>query len=252
MGEPNDLLCGDQAMNQPTARAPVIIPAQPTQLRLGDRTLSIPSQPMCQESRKRRDVQLVNDDPERMVLARSKRSQWARRFVAALLVTLSAALIACPWIIAVPALMDGAWWIGLPCILMSLFFLSVFVFFAIRHLFSAWPRRFHFDRRANQLTIDRPFGVRGEYRTEATDSLSAIVAVQLLYSGYHHISHSFDQGPTTHEQFYTYEMNLLFDHTEQSRLHLTTHSDWQWMRQAGQKLASFLGVPVVDQLYHGD
>ena len=244
-------------MNQPTAPAPAVIPAQPAQLRLGDRTVSIPSQPMSWESRNRRDVELRSEDPERLVLMPVPRSRWYQRagwVVTALLAASIAACSAFSGFLAVQALMAGGWWmVAAPlCILVSVFFLYLFVLFTKSLFFGPGPRRFCFDRRVNQLTIDRPFGVRGEYRTEATESLSAIVAVQLLYSGYHHLSHSSDQAGTTHEQFYTYEINLLFDRTEQSRLHLTTHSDWQWMRQEGQKLAAFLGVPVVDQLCHGD
>ncbi len=46
-------------------------------------------------------------------------------------------------------------------------------------------------------------------------------------------------------------MNLVFGDSQQARLHLCTHADWEWMRDTGQKLAEFLRIPIVDQLCHG-
>jgi hypothetical protein len=156
--------------------------------------------------------------------------------------------------LAVGAFIAGGWrLIAVPVfIFVSLFLVYLFVLLVKSKLLDPGDRRFRFDRVAKQLIIDRPFGLRKEYRTEAIHALSTIIALQLLYSGYHHISHTSDHGTTTDDQFFTYEMNLLFDGAEPSREHLTTHSDWQWMRQVGEKLAAFLSVPVVDQMFHGD
>jgi hypothetical protein len=131
---------------------------------------------------------------------------------------------------------------------MSLPFLGFLVFMARSILYGKGPQRFQFDRRKGELLIDRRVGLSKEYHLEAGRRLSDIAAIQLLCSGYHSIVHTSDGGPSTREQFYTYEMNLVFGDSQQSRLHLCTHADWKWMRETGQKLAEFLRVPVVDQL----
>ena len=113
------------------------------------------------------------------------------------------------------------------------------------------PLRFTFDRANGKLIIDCRHGLSKDYHVDSTCKLSDIIDIQLLYSGYHHISHTSDHVQTG-DQFYTYELNLVLSDAEQSRLHLCTHSDWKWMREVGQKLSDFRRVPIVDQLYHGD
>jgi hypothetical protein len=34
-------------------------------------------------------------------------------------------------------------------------------------------------------------------------------------------------------------------------MNLASVSDWQWIRDSGNRIADFLGVPVIDKLYHG-
>jgi hypothetical protein len=34
-------------------------------------------------------------------------------------------------------------------------------------------------------------------------------------------------------------------------VNLASLSDWQWIRETGGHIAEFLGVPVIDKLYHG-
>ena len=212
---------------------------------------------MSHESRNRRDMELQCSDPDCMVLApvpQSRLQQWTGWLLVGLMIAVLVGLITFAGFLAFRSLVAGGWWLiaAAVCIFVGLAFVYILGLLAKSIFFGPGDRRFRFDRAAKQLIIDRPFGVRKEYRTEATHALSTIIALQLLYSGYHHISHTSDHGTTTDDQFFTYEMNLLFDGAEPSREHLTTHSDWQWMRQVGEKLAAFLSVPVVDQLFHGD
>jgi hypothetical protein len=119
--------------------------------------------------------------------------------------------------------------------------------------FKRWVR---FDRRAGLLTISRrPFGFRGSLRTIRSRPLTDVVCVQLLYGGFHNDSVEIGEpgtpGSVVYENCHSYQLNLVFDDRDEPRYNLATHSDWKWMREAGQKLAGFLGVPFVDHLDHG-
>jgi hypothetical protein len=237
-------------MTQPCP-TPVVVPARPAEIRLGERVIPVPSQPLCRESRRRRDVEFQADDPEILTLAPTCRSRWAglamAGFAAALLAVAAAAL----GILGVLGIPGGGWW-GWAFLVLSLPLLLLTAL-VVRNLIRGSGRpRYRFDRRTGQLVIDRDRGPWKGYQPDTAYPLSAVLAVQLLYSGYHHISHSSAEGPTINEHFYTYEMDLLLDDARVPRLHLTTHGDWQWLRQEGRSLADFLGVPLVDQLYHGD
>jgi hypothetical protein len=119
--------------------------------------------------------------------------------------------------------------------------------------FKRWLR---FDRRAGLLTISRrPFGFRGSLRIIRSRPLTDVVCVQLLYGGFHSDSVEIGEpgtpGSVVNEHYHSYQLNLVFDDRDEPRYNVATHSDWTWMREAGQKLAGFLGVPVVDHLDHG-
>ncbi len=230
---------------------PVVVPARTAEIRLGGRVIPVPDQPLCRESRRRRDVELLADDPETLTLTPTRRSRWAGLAMAGLGVVLLATTAAVPIVFGVLGILQGGWW-GWAFLAISIPFLLLTAL-VVRGLIRGSGRpRFRFDRRAGQLVIDRDRGPWRGYQPDTAYPLSAVLAVQLLYSGYHHLSHSTAEGPTINEQFYTYEMDLLLDDPRVPRLHLTTHADWQWMRQEGRRLAAFLGVPLVDQLYHGD
>jgi hypothetical protein len=51
-----------------------------------------------------------------------------------------------------------------------------------------------------------------------------------------------------HQNYHSYQLNLVFDDQMEPRYNLATHSDWKWMKEAGQTLSDFLGIPVTDQL----
>jgi hypothetical protein len=231
-------------MRQPSTA--IVIPSRPARLQIGDREIAVPTQPLTSESVNRRQVELLAGDPDCFILMPLSGSAWMEWLIGLMLVGLVGFL----WVLGGMAVWEGRWW-GLVFLLMSLPFLGLLVLLARSTLYGKGPQRFQFDRRQGELIIDRHCGLSKEYQPEAARRLSDIAAIQLLYSGYHSIVHTSDSAPSTHEQFYTYEMNLVFGDSQQSRLHLCTHADWKWMREVGQKLAEFLRVPVVDQLCQG-
>ena len=84
--------------------------------------------------------------------------------------------------------------------------------------------------------------------------LTDLVCIQLLYGGFHSESTEIGEpgtpGSVIHPNYHSYQLNLVFDDPKEPRYNLATHSDWKWMREAGQTLADFLGIPVADQLAH--
>jgi hypothetical protein len=232
-------------MNQPSSA--IVIPSQPARLQIGDREIAVPAQPMSRESRNRRQVELLTGDPDCLVLMPLSRSAWMAWLFGLMLIGIVVFL----FVEGGKQIWAGELVGGLVILAFSIPFLVLMVLIARSTLYGKGPQRFQFDRQKGELIIDRRRGFSKQYQLQATRSLTGIAAIQLLYSGYHSIVQTFDGGPTTREQFYTYEMNLVFSDSQQSRLHLCTHADWKWMRETGQKLADFLGVPVVDQLCQG-
>ncbi len=224
----------------------IVLPSQPARLQIGDREIPVPTQPLSHESRNRRQVELLTGDSDCFILMPLRGSTWIGWLMGLML----AGLVSLLWVLGGMALWGGGWW-GVVFLIMSLPFLGIIVFMTRTTLYGAGPQRFQFDRRKGELIIDRRRGLSKEYQPESVRSLSDIAALQLLYSGYHSFVHTSDSGPSTNEQFYAYEMNLVFGDSRQSRLHICTHADWKWMRDTGQKLAEFLRIPIVDQLCHG-
>ena len=229
---------------------PSVIPPEPARLRIGDREIPVPPHPMSRDSRKRRHIEFVVTGPDLCVLDPLPASLWGMSALASVLCAGAGSV----GFFAVTLLKDGGWagiifGVGLSAVSVAL--LAV-LYLVIKGIFRGkGPLRYSFDRAGGTLLIDCRHGLGKEYHVEATYNSSDINGIQLLYSGYHHISHSSDQCQTN-EQFFTYEMNFLLADPEHSRLHVCTHSDWKWMRDVGHKLSDFLRVPVVDQLHHGD
>lgn len=112
------------------------------------------------------------------------------------------------------------------------------------------------DRRAGLFTVSRrTFGFRRPLQVIQSRPLTNLVCVQLLYGGFHsdniEIGEPGTPGSVIHQNYHSYQLNLVFDDRDEPRYNLASHSDWKWMREAGHKLADFAGVPVVDQLDHG-
>jgi hypothetical protein len=149
---------------------------------------------------------------------------------------------------------DAGWGAIVPWSIGSLL---IFAFFLVGlsapGRFQRWVR---FDRRAGLLTISRrPFGVRRSLQVIATRPLTDLVCIQLLYGGFHsettEIGEPGTPGSVLHESYHSYQLNLVFDDQKVPRYNLATHSDWKWVREAGQALADFLAIPVADHLAHG-
>ena len=116
-------------------------------------------------------------------------------------------------------------------------------------------RRFRFDRRAGRLVVERRVGFRPAWTAEREVPLASILAVQLLFHGHHSVSEpqgAGEQQTMSYREFSGYELNLILDAPRPDRLNLLALADWDWLRRAGGEIGAFLGVSVVDRLYHGD
>ena len=116
----------------------------------------------------------------------------------------------------------------------------------LRCILSPLWRRFHAPLRLLNRHVSK------DHHIVPSRALTDVLAVQLLYGGYHRVSRTSDSGTCSTDNHYAYEMNLIVHDAEKPRLHVCGRADWQWMRGAGHKLAEFLDVPVIDQLSHGD
>jgi hypothetical protein len=101
--------------------------------------------------------------------------------------------------------------------------------------------RDYFDRKAGLLTLGC-FGFKGTY------PLAKILAVQLVPGGLaDKVRNPFGRA----EDRVCYQLNLVIADAYEDRLNLTNDSELEWTRQAGQQVADFLGVPVIDQIADG-
>lgn len=233
---------------------PSVIAAQPARLLVGDREVAVPSQPLAQASNSPRAVELLADNPDFFVLAPLPTSRFKNVgtwFLAALMLGLGGWIVVLGLSFISSLQLSGmiAGIVVLACGLIPVGFGCLFVDSILR---GEGPWRFHFDRASGKLSIDARRGLNKNHRIVSSRALTDVLAVQILYGGYHSISHTPDSGTSSTEYYDAYEMNLIVDDAEQPRLHLCGHADWQWMRVVGHKLAGFLHVPVVDQLFHGD
>ncbi len=81
-------------------------------------------------------------------------------------------------------------------------------------------------------------------------SLQDIAAVQVLYGGFERHSVEIGDpgtpGSVLYRSWHSYQLNLVLNDPEEPRVNLTSHSDVTWMREAGQRIAEFLNVPLID------
>jgi excisionase family DNA binding protein len=89
-------------------------------------------------------------------------------------------------------------------------------------------RRVRFDTSAGRMTW-------GPIWSRQNRALSAIVAVQLL----------------KRDQVNLYQMNVVLDDENTPRIQVANAQDQAWAQNAGEQLAYFLGVPLVDQTPKG-
>ena len=220
-----------------------LVPAQPTTLLVGDRRISVNDWPLARSVDENRSVAVAAS--EDLLVIEPKRQSGTAQIVGVPFMFLSAA--------AFPTLVVGL--VGLPvwlAVVMSIALLALLMVLVRAGLASL--RWITFDRKANQLVFERRVGFRSRRRIEYTYPLETIKAVQLLHSGHHSISDSQgagEQQTISHRQFHGYELNLVLDDSAVPRLNLASLTDWQWIRETGGRIAGFLGVPVIDKLYHG-
>ena len=111
----------------------------------------------------------------------------------------------------------------------------VFPFLILLAYYLGIPR-WSFCRKTDTLTCRR----LGPRRVLAAKQ---ILAVQVCFGGIYYTPGE-DGTP-----YPTYQLNLVLDHPEGSRLNLTHHSDREWTRQAGHQLAGFLQIPLIDHRF---
>jgi hypothetical protein len=224
--------------------AQVVVP--PVTIDRGNRSVAIDIWPLPIAGSASRDVELRQPHPDCLELgARKKKARWSLLLAAIpVAVTIAGG-------IAVNAAEDRT---------LGIITAAFFVVLGLLLLLAMWyssTQCIQFDRRTGAMRVLRkPRHGRREDKVIKSRPLADIVCVQLLYGGFHTVTTTNTstepyQGGTQTEQFYSYQMNLVVDDPKEPRFNLTSHSDWQWMRQTGTQLADFLQVPVVDQLYHG-
>ena len=225
--------------NQPVT----LIPAQPSTLLVGDRRIPIDDWPLARDVNEKRTVNVVGSD-DLLVIEPIRRSM-AGQIVAVALLVLSAS--AFPSLVV--ALCGLPIWMALPIIVVTFALIAMLVRNDLASM--KWIT---FDRRAGLLMFERRVGFRNLRRVECTYQLEIIRAVQLLHNGHRSLSETVGAGEQqwiSNREFHGYELNLVVDDRAVPRVNLASLSDWQWIRETGSRLADFLGVPVVDKLYHG-
>jgi hypothetical protein len=113
-----------------------------------------------------------------------------------------------------------------------------------------------FDRRQGIFTISRrPFGWRRLPRVVESRPLPEVAAVELVYGGVATETEPPEpfggMSPLVERRYDWYEFNLVFRGSGAARLNVASGANWMWMREAGRQVVEFLGVPLIDQLYHG-
>jgi hypothetical protein len=221
----------------------------PATVQIGTRTFSIDSWPLPHpQGADRRTVELNRLTDDCMVLEPKK---WTLFRQGLFILAMCAAPMAVLVFGLVEAIQDGHW---VPIFIWSIGLLLVAAL--LLSALSAGGRWVRFDRRAGLLTISRrPFGFRRSLQVIRSRPLTDLVCVQLLYGGYHSDSIEIGEpgtpGSVVYQNYHSYQLNLVFDDPNEPRYKLASQADWKWIREAGQQLADFAGVPVVDQLYHG-
>jgi hypothetical protein len=223
--------------------------AHPVTIQLGDRGIPVDSWPLPVVGTEYRQAELLEEGTDCLVLQPMQRASLGP--MVGLLIPIVGGL-ALGVVILWHAADAGEVVIGGACVIAMLGFLALALLATRSH--KRWVR---FDRRGGQMTVHqyrRMFARAPEIVT--TRPLRDIVCVQLLYGGFHSYVEDQGTGPgdqpvRQYHQYHSYQMNLVLDDPKEKRFNLTAHSDWQWLRQTGPRLAGFLGVPVLDQLYHG-
>ena len=228
-------------MSAPSNQCVALIPAQPTVVVAGHRRIPVEDWPLAGRVAERRTHEVVRSD-ESLVIAPKQRSAAVQ-----LLAMMFLGASAVPVLVA--SLFDLPVWMA--AIVSIVFFLMLLLLVRGDLASRKWMT---FDRRANRFLLEKRVGFRNQRLVERTFPLDSIKAVQLLHSGRHSVSEpqgAGDQQWISNREFHGYELNLVVDEKDAARVNLASLSDWQWIRDTGGQIAEFLGVPVIDKLYHG-
>jgi hypothetical protein len=212
-------------------------------LQFGGRQITVPDWPLARQVDEHRQQELVGSGDALVIEPRQN----------SLPIQVGAILVTCLASAALPALiinlLEIPVWIALAVTGVALVPLAMLVRSTLAQL-----RWITFDRQTQRLIIERRLGFRNRRRLEREYPLDSIKAVQLLHSGLHSVTEpqcAGEQQTISHREFRGYELNLVVDDSDSARLNLASLSDWQWIRDSGNRIAEFLEVPVVDKLYHG-
>jgi hypothetical protein len=232
-------------MAESLPRQATLLPAQPAQLVLGDRHIAVEDWPLAhsvEEGRSSMEVRQTCDDL--LVIEPKKRTgislffQAALVFLGGVIPGAAAAAFQVPWQLSIL--------VGVVVIAGLLFLL---------HVKLSRLRWFRFDRKTGQMVLERRVGFRKRLRVEQARPLNSIQAVQMLFNGRHSVTEQIGEGErqtSSYREFFGYELNLVLDDPKVPRLNLLSLTDWQWVRETGQSIGNFLGIPVIDKLYHGN
>jgi hypothetical protein len=219
-------------------------------VRSGDRVSTVPSWPMPLAGVRERTVELETESEDVLVLGPKRGARWSGVFLS--LCVLVSGLMGIG--LTMYSFYQEARGFGLVIWGTGLLLIVGLLGFVLLSWLSTgtWIR---FDRRAGLISLSRrPFGFRRAPRVYQTVPLAEVVCVQLIYNGFHTEEREIgvdDRKSYQTIQYYAYQMNLVLERDTQGRMNLAHHSDWEWMRRAGGRLAECLQVPLVDQLHHG-
>jgi hypothetical protein len=215
------------------------VPPQPAVLVVVGREIPVDDFPIARSVEEFRSVEVVAGGPDELVIGPRPRP-----LLTAILFLVGLAILIVPIVVA-ELLGNGFGW-GLGVILGAIAaFGLIFIRFQLRGL--RWVR---FDRRSGRVVGERRVGFSPRRVEEWTVPLGSIVAVQLLHNGSHTVSETTEQT-MNYRRFYGYELNLILGDPDRRRVPLWSLADWQWVRETGNRIGEFLGVPVIDRLQHG-
>ena len=217
-------------------------PSVPATIKLTGREIVVDEHPLATLAEEVRTVQIVTGSAEELVIGPIARVLMGRAMFAAGIVLIS----------VVPLfflLQDEPNWV---LAVLGVILLGGIVFVIRGSLLSlSWLR---FDRRDGRLVAERRAGFSRRRVTNWELPLDKVLAVQLLYNGSHTVTETTgtgDRQSTSTRHFFGYELNLVLDDPERRRVHLLSLADWVWVRETGNRIGTFLGVPVIDELHHG-
>jgi len=228
-----------------TAERPAAIeytPPTPATLKIDGREIAVDESPAAVSVDALRLVKVLSESPDELVVGTDRRTVTGAAALATGVVAGGVGL-------TLLLMWDAPTYAMLIPIVIGLGIAAAMVRAALRSL---W--RLRFDRRAGRLACEYRAGFAPRMTTSWELPLGKVVAVQLLYNGSHTVTETLGAGEqqlTTTRRYYGYEINLVLDDSGRRRVNLYSCADWESVRQTGNRIGTFLGVPVIDKLHHG-